>query len=470
MKVFITFLLLFFALVSYGQTINTKSLDSLVSSWNIPNAPGGFLAILEAGEQVYSKGFGLANLEIQAPFTEQTAFPVASISKHITAICVLKLVENGQLDLNQRIVDFFPELSDYASEVVVSDLLNHTSGIGSWTGAATMRGYRIHEFKKPPVEWLANHGHLEFPPGTKFTYSNTSFFLAGEIIERVTGQSLAEFAQNEFFSKLGMQNTFYSDDPTKTISNKAQGYVLNAQNEYIKRNSQAIHMGPVGVYTTISDFQIWDNAIRNNLILKPELLKLLRTSYQLKDGTKTNYGYGQMISKINDIKTEHHGGGDYDWGYKCYFERYPDYNLTFVFFSNKSDLDRNEAVLSIRSCLLDGKLTNELKRNNKPSKLKIKKIKNLSVYEGTYYSNSIDAHYTLRITSNDELELTAGQIDPNILSWYNKETAYAKVYYIQKMRLSATAPNLRFEFKENEVIGFELDAGGVNKIPFIKTK
>lgn len=470
MKAYFTYLFLFLGLVCFGQNINTRSLDSLVSSWDTPNSPGGYLALFEDGEQVYSKGFGFANLELKEPFTEQTVFPIASISKHITAICLLKLVENGQLDLSQSIVDFFPELSDYASEVTVSDLLNHTSGIGSWTGAATMRGYRIHEFKMPPIEWLTEHGHLEFSPRTKYSYSNTAFYLAGLIIERTTSKSLAEFAHTEFFSKLGMKNTFYSGDSNKPIANKAQGYVLNAQNEYIIRNSMARYMGPVGVYTTISDFRIWDNAIQNNLILNPELLKLIRTSYQLRDGTKTNYGFGQVINEINGTKVEYHGGGDYDWGYKCYFERYPDHNLTFIFFSNKSDLDRDESVQAIRSCLLNGQLTNEVKKKAKPSKVKTKKVKNLSFYEGTYYSKSIDAHYILRITNDNELELTTGEIDPQILTWYNKETAYAKVYYIQKMRLSATAPNLRFKFKNNKVVGFELDAGGVNKIPFKKMK
>lgn len=470
MKAYFTYLFLFLGLVCFGQNINTRSLDSLVSSWDTPNSPGGYLALFEDGELVYSKGFGFANLELKEPFTEQTVFPIASISKHITAICLLKLVENGQLDLSQSIVDFFPELSDYASEVTVSDLLNHTSGIGSWTGAATMRGYRIHEFKMPPIGWLTEHGHLEFPPGTKYSYSNTAFYLAGQIIESITGKSLAEFAQAEFFSKLGMKNTFYSGDPNSPIANKAEGYVLNAQNEYIKRNSMARYMGPVGIYTTISDFKIWDNAIQNNLILNPELLKLLRTSYQLRDGTKTNYGYGQLISEINQIKIESHGGGDYDWGYKCYFERYPDENLTFIFFSNKSDLDRNSAVLSIRTSILDGKLVNGFEGTRKSKKIKYKRIKHPSIYEGVYYSKSIDAQYTLRLTNSNELELTAGEIDPIILSWYDKKTAVAKVFYIEKMRLSATAPNLRFEFIDNKVIGFELDAGGVNMIPFEKMK
>lgn len=470
MKLCITVLTLSFCLGIHGQKINIKLLDSLVANWETTNTPGGYLAIFEEGKQIYSNGFGMANVEEKILFSDQTIFPVASISKHITAICILKLVENGQLDLNQSIVDFFPELSHYASEVTVSDLLNHTSGIESWTGAAVMRGYRIHEFKISPVEWLVEHGHLEFPAGTQYSYGNTAFFLAGEIIEKVSGKSLAEFALDEFFSKLEMKNTFYCDDPAKIIPNKAQGYVLNAQNEYVRRNSLARYMGPVGVYTSISDFRIWDNAIRNNLILKPELLDLLRTSYQLDNGTKTNYGYGQWVYEINGIRIENHGGTDYDWGYQCFFERYPEYDLTVIFFKNKSDLDRIECLHSIRRCLLDGQLSTDRKDKTKTKKRKTKKVKNLSIYEGNYYSESIDAHYTLRITSNNELELTAGEIDPIILSWVNKETANAEEYYIQKMRLSYNAPTLRFEIKGKEVVAFELDAVSVNKIPFKKIK
>lgn len=471
--VYLLFLITFVAHV-YGQKIDTKSLDSLVSSWNKLNSPGGYLAIFKDGKTVYSNNFGFANLETKEPFTEQSIFPISSMTKHITAICVLKLVQNGKLKLDQNIVDFFPELNNFTENILVSDLLNHTSGLGSWTSAATMRGKRIHEFGKSPYEWLVGHGHIEFPPGTQFRYGNTTYYLAGEIVRKITNKSLAEFANDELFSKLGMKNTFYLENPDQEITGKTQGYVLNGEGEYLKRNGLATHMGPVGVYTTIEDFMIWDNAVKNKTVLKPELLNLLSTQYKLKDGKKTYYGYGQVIYPYNGIKQEYHSGGDYDWGYNSYYARYPDYNLTFVLFSNDSDLEQYPAVQTIKQYIFEGELTNGIydwKKqyyNAKTKKPKSKKIKNLKDYEGIYYSQSIDAKYTLKLNQDNIMVLNAGDIDPNILTFTDKKTAIADIYHIQGLRLSAIGPTLTFKFEDDTVIGFSLNSGGVNNISFIK--
>lgn len=476
MKLFFLPHIFFFILsgIGYGQTIDTKSLDSLAATWDKPNSPGGYLAIFKDGETVYSSSFGYANLETKESFTEQTRFPISSMSKHITAICILKLVQEGKLKLNQNIVDFFPELDTIAKNILVSDLLNHTSGLGSWTSAATMCGKRIHEFEKSPYEWLVDHGQIEFQPGTKFSYGNTSFYLAGEIVRKITNKSLAEFSNDELFSKLGMKNTFYLDNPNQEIKGKAQGYVLNGKGEYLKRNCLATHMGPVGVYTTIEDFKIWDSAIQNKLVLRPELLDLLSISYRLNDDSKTYYGYGQWIYEYNGIKQEFHSGGDYDWGYKSYYARFPDYNLTFVIFSNDSDLDRNQAVQLVKRYMFESEFPEGLSEANrrnsrtKTKKTKFKKVKNLKRYEGMYYSKSIDASYSLKLNEDNDMILTTGNIDPIILTWVNNVTANSEIYHIQKIRLSAIAPTLRFKIEGDKVIGFSLNSGGVNNISFVK--
>ena len=467
--------LLAFITKGVGQEINIESLDSLVSTWNKPNSPGGYLAIFKDGKTVYSNNFGYANLETKEPFTEKTIFPISSMTKHITAICVLKLVQNGKLKLNQNIVDFFPELDAFTENILVSDLLNHTSGLGSWTSAATMRGKRIHEFGKSPYAWLIDYGQVEFPPGTQYRYGNTTYYLAGEIVRKITNKSLAEFAKDELFSKLGMKNTFYLENPNQEISGKAQGYVLNGESNYLKRNGLATHMGAVGVYTTIEDFKIWDNAIKNKTVLNPKLLNLLSTPYTLKDGTKTYYGYGQIIYPYNGIKQEYHSGGDYDWGYKSHYARYPDYNVTFVLFSNDSDLELYPAVQNIKQYIFESELPNGIydwkKRyyNSKPKKPKSKKIKNIKHYEGTYYSQSIDANYTLKLDQDNNMVLTVGDIDPNILAFTDKKTAVADIYHIQGLQLSAIGPTLTFKFEGDKVVGFSLNSGGVNNIIFTKT-
>ena len=135
------------------------------------------------------------------------------MSKHITAACVLKLVEQNQITLDQDILDFFPELSSFAQGITVADLLNHTSGIPSRSSAATMRGQQIFKYEKAPIDWLVSHGQLEIEPGTKYRYGNTSYYLAGKIVEIVSEKTLQDFAKDEFFSRLGMSNTYFRSYP-----------------------------------------------------------------------------------------------------------------------------------------------------------------------------------------------------------------------------------------------------------------
>lgn len=464
-----------------GQEIDIKGLDSLIMSWDEPDSPGGYLAIFKGEETIYSRGFGYSDIETQQQFTTGTLFPISSMTKHMTAICVLKLVEEGRVKLDDELVEYFPELESYAHGVLIKDLLNHTSGIASWPSAATMRGYRIYKFEKSPLEWLVDRGHLEYEPGEYFRYSNTSFWLAGELVRRVSGQSLPDFAVAELFSKLGMSNTFYRPDPNKPIANMASGYVYNHDGEFEKRNSQVTHLGPVGVYTTVDDFQKWDQAMQNETILTAEHHKLLQTSYALRNGAETSYAYGQVLGEYEGIREESHGGLDYDWGYESFYARFPEYNLTYVFFKNNPELDRKASLLAISSMIFKKEIASRPSSQNNektehresiyPESLintpsKYKRSKKLAAFVGTYYSETIDATYFLSLDDNNSLMLNAGNLDEMELSWIDKTTAKAPLYHINSLQLSGRTPVLKFRVENKEATGFLLDSGGANNIEF----
>jgi len=463
---------------------NKNFLEDFVSYYDNKGGPGGYIALFQNGETLYEKSFGYANVSSATKFTSQTEFPISSMTKHITAACILKLVEKNQINLNQSILDFFPQLSSFAKGITIADLLNHTSGIPSRSSAATMRGQQIFKYEKNPIDWLISHGSLEFEPGTKLQYGNTSYYLAAEIVRIVSKKSLADFAKEEFFLKLGMTNTYYRSYPDKLGSNVAMGYALNKDNEYRERPSKVQYIGPVGVFTTIDDFKKWNQAFHKKELLSSELHDLFKLSYQLDSGEEIDYAYGIRLDNSNGIKKEFHGGQDYDIGYRSYFVRYPEYDLTYVIFSNASNFPMYQARGLVEDYITKNQLINKSKesltaqnpnRRDRFQEAKMRKkftrtLDELKPYIGIYYNNNLEVNYNLNINEmTGNLQVIVNEIDPVELFWFEENKAIAADYYhIEGIWLSAKTPIFNFTEKNGKIDGFGLDCGGTNGIRFIR--
>ena len=483
MKLTLKFTLLLFILLKISSCSNL-GLEGFAAYYDDKAGPGGIIAIFQNGETKYTKSFGNANITNSSKFTSETVFPISSMSKHITAACVLKLVEEEKISLDQDILDFFPELSSFAKGITIADLLNHTSGIPSRSSAATMRGQQIYKYEKDPLSWLIDHGKLEMVPGTKYQYGNTSYYLAGEIVRIVSEKSLQEFAQEVFFSKLGMTNTFYRSYPDRLGQDVAMGYAMNNNNEHKKRPSKVQYIGPVGVFTTIDDFKKWDEAFHNKKLLPTGLHELFNSSYELDSGEKINYAYGLRLDDSNGVKKEFHAGQDYDVGYVSYFARYPDYNLTYVIFANSSHFAMKQARDLVEEYISDNQLIPTEKENlashkldridqwkEAKSKKKIKRpLGDLKKYEGIYRNENLEVNYRLKLNEEDEvIEINVNEIDPLEMLWLEDNKAIASSHYsIKGIWLSSKAPIFNFYEKNDTIDGFHLDGGGTNSINFKK--
>jgi CubicO group peptidase (beta-lactamase class C family) len=189
--------------------------------------------VADGGKVIYKKGFGMANMEWEIPNQTDTKFRIGSVTKQFTATLVLQLTEEGKIKLDGKITDYLPDYrKDTGDKVTIHHLLNHTSGIPSYTG---LPGFFQNESRNPYgvkefVKKFAS-GDLEFEPGSKFSYNNSGYFLLGAIIEQVTGKPYARVLQERIFDPLGMKDTGYDDDaplpirrvrfirPSKTFTN-----------------------------------------------------------------------------------------------------------------------------------------------------------------------------------------------------------------------------------------------------------
>ena len=214
-KSLLLLLLTFFCFpILHGQISNEqiKKIDQLFSKYKNPNSPGCMVGVIDDGEFIYTKGFGMANVQEQIPFTSDTEFCIGSITKQFVATCIGLLVEDGKVKLDEDIRTYLPEFSNYDQGITVRHLLHHTSGIRDYT---TLKGIEGNYYKRfttyeETTPLLKKQRALNFPPNTKQLYSNSGYLLLQEIVRRVSGQSLQAFAAENIFEPLKMNHTFFN--------------------------------------------------------------------------------------------------------------------------------------------------------------------------------------------------------------------------------------------------------------------
>ena len=253
---------------TYPRTEITTQVDELFAEWDGATAPGAVVGIFMDGRIIYSKGYGLANLDYDIPITPQSVLRIGSISKQFVAMCIAILADQGKLSLDDDIRTHIPEMPDYGNQITIRHLLHHTSGIREYLTLVNLIGkpegsvfgYTTREL----VELLSRQQNLNFEPGSQFSYTNSGYFLLAEIITRVSGMKASAFAQENIFEPLGMTQTRFYDDPNAIIRNQAFGYSPNRDGGYRLDILRSDVIGDLGVITTVEDFLHWDNNFYEN--------------------------------------------------------------------------------------------------------------------------------------------------------------------------------------------------------------
>ncbi|MBW6537559.1 MAG: beta-lactamase family protein [Mariniphaga sp.] len=364
------FLILFFCSIagfSFGQLKESKDIDSLFFEWNNPNTPGCALGIIKDGELIYAKGYGLANMEYDIPNAPSSVFRIGSTSKQFTAACIILLAEQGKLNLNDNLKGFFPDFPDYAEEITLRHLLNHTSGIRDYLQLAYLKGLGDDDYYTDDnvMEWLVNQSDLNFKPGEEYLYSNSGYWLLGQIVKKVSGMNMADFAMKEIFEPLEMSSTHFHNDHTRIVKNRATGYAI-IENGNFKISMTTLGMiGDGGIFTTINDIKKWDDAFYSSNVLSKTFWEEMTKQGVLNNGDIIAYASGLMIGEYNGLKTIRHGGAFV--GYRADILRFPEEQLTIVLFANRSDANPTLKANQVADVLLKGRFSETSKPENDKS-------------------------------------------------------------------------------------------------------
>lgn len=349
MKLTTTIGLILIGYLAFGQS-RIQKIDSLLNSLYSKEKINGNFLIAEKGNIIYSHSFGLANETTKEKLNENSIFELASCSKQFTAMAIMILKESGKLNLDDRIIKFIPELSNY-NNITVRNLLNHTGGLPDYVEImdSIFDKTKIATNKDIISIFSKYHPKMLFEPNTKYKYSNTGYALLASIIEKVSGQSYAEFLKQNIFNPLQMTNTFVYTRrymPQK-VENYAFGYVYSdSLKKYVlpdelDETKLVIWLdGIVGdgcVNSTVIDLLKWDRALYTNQLLSKEGIKEIFEVATLNDSSKTKYGFGWGIENNADFgMIAGHSGG---WpGYLTYIERHITNDKTIIILQNHDNV------------------------------------------------------------------------------------------------------------------------------------
>ena len=296
------------------------------------HVPGVSIAVAQDGRLVLAKGYGLANVELGVEATADTVYQLASVTKTFTATAIMMLARDGKLSLDDKITERLPDLPEAWRDVTVRQLLNHTSGIKSYTFVKDFHTMMRKDFAQREILDLVAKDPLEFQPGEKMSYSNTGYFLLGMLIEKVAGKSYGEFMDERIFRPLGMAHT-RANDLRAIIPNRADGYSWDGKElrngEYVSP-TQPFAAGML--VSTVGDLAKWDAAIARRTLLDESTYEEMWSPTRLNDGSESGYGLGWGTSKVNGRRRVSHGGGIP--GFSTEFERYPDDGLAVIVLTN----------------------------------------------------------------------------------------------------------------------------------------
>jgi len=309
----LAFLLIATARVAHAQD---KALVSYVDS--VANAavaqhrtPGVSVAVVKRGKTVLAKGYGFADLENDVPATAETVYRVGSITKQFTSAAIMRLAEQGKLSIDDTLQKFLPSFPTQGNRVTIRHLLNHTSGIKSYTslGPKWQRVIRLDLAPDSLVALFAGEP-FDFKPGDRWLYDNSGYFLLGMIIEKVSGKPYGQYLQDEFFGPLGLKSTVYCDQ-APLIKHRAQGYGTKEGGTFV--NAEPLSMtqpyAAGSLCSTVTDLAAWTAALAGGKVVSPASYKAMTTPGTLNDGKPLTYGFGLGVGALRGHRQISHNGG-----------------------------------------------------------------------------------------------------------------------------------------------------------------
>lgn len=322
---------------STDDSASAKVDEYVTAEMHREKIPGLALGVIRDGKIIKALGYGLSNVELDVPVTPESIFQTGSVGKQFTATAVVMLIEEGKISLDEKISKYFPEAGPAWKDITVRHLLTHTSGIPDYgseetTGRKKIIDLRVDYTEDELVRRFATLP-LDFPPGSKWSYSNSGYVILGVLIHKVSGQFYGDFLEERVFKPLHMDSTHIISEEN-IVPHRSSGYRLVhgelKNQEWVAPKLNTTADG--ALYTNVLDLAKWDTALATRALLKPAGFNLMWSPVRLNDGKTYPYGFGWEIAGSKDHPLLEHSGS---WqGFTMNFSRYTSDNLSVIVFTN----------------------------------------------------------------------------------------------------------------------------------------
>jgi CubicO group peptidase (beta-lactamase class C family) len=388
--------------------------DRLVAQWDKPNAPGGAIAVYQHGKQVYSRGFGLANLEHQVRNTPATPFHVASVSKQFTAFAIQLLVDDGKLALDDDVRKYVPELRDLGATITVRHLMHHTSGLRDQWALLALAGWRLEDVitEQDLMRVVGRQQSLDFTPGTRHSYSNTGYMLLARIVERVSGRPLAQFAKERIFDPLGMQHTHFQERYGALVPGRASSYEPDDDGRGYRYVALSYsNVGPSSLSTTVEDLARWEANFLKPVVGARGAVARMGERAVLANGREISYASGVAVGSYRGLPTMSHDGADA--AFRSTYLRFPEQEFAVALLSNDGRMAPAARAQEVAEIYLGAKMGPKPVPEPRAAKADAAAMPaNLEAYAGRYGSPQITLQF---FVENGQLQARNDEVQPTAL-------------------------------------------------------
>lgn len=374
---------------SNTTNVVVEQIDSILNEHYTDDAPGCALLITKGDSVIYKGVRGIADVNTKEKITLNTVFNIASISKQFTATGVLKLQEQGKLNIEDSVAKYIPEFkSDIWKKVKLKHLMSHCSGVPDKRPRID-KDFMLYIVDEQCLEYMVDLDELKFEPGTNYDYINPTFQILAEVIKRVSGTTFEHFQAENIFTPAKMTNVRYYS-PDIDIPQMAHGYINtiatekesvdsdskkdrgNLEVEYVDSTGkmwtefdygEETFFGTKadgGIYTSVNDFIKWEKALAENLVINEKSREDAYKEHIQVSGSEfssyqnrpnTSYGYGWFIDNKPGRERKIYHTGD-NGGFQAYAAKYPESGINIIMFENRNDMNRWEMQEKIESILM----------------------------------------------------------------------------------------------------------------------
>jgi CubicO group peptidase (beta-lactamase class C family) len=401
-----------------------KLIDQIFKAWAAPNTPGASVAVIQHGKLLFAKGYGSADLEYGIPIKPDTIFHVASVSKQFTAMAVVLLESDGKLAIDDDVREYLPELPDYGRKITIRNLLQHTSGVRDQWQTLALAGWSLQDVitQDQALRLIFRQKKLNFPPGTRYLYSNAGFTLLAEIVTRVSGMPFPQFCAARIFAPLRMTHSHFHQDLTQLVPGRAYSYSTAGAGFAAAPLNYAI-VGATSLFTTASDLVLWLDNFRDPKVGGPAAVARMQEEGVLADGTKIKYGLGIALDSYRGLRTISHGGADA--GYRSDVLWFPEQELGVAVISNLGSFNPDQTAKAVAAVYIGDKMAHEeSKQAGAEARYVTMDAKELEKFAGVYPLPKVEQTLTLVVKDGKLFAAGPVQLELNPLApghFYLKE-------------------------------------------------